>query len=127
VNLLVIDDDEELAMLLKMRLEDQGHGVDLAFNGIDGYNLALDHPYDVIILDLMLPGKNGRQISSELRQAKVYSPILLVSALDVSDEINRGTLTGTDDFLIKPFRFEDLYSRIINLHNTNKNTGGSKK
>lgn len=118
MKILVIDDDEELALLLKMRLEDHGHRVDISFNGIEGCSLALDHPYNVIILDLMLPGMNGKEICAEIREHEIDTPLIMISALDSREEISNGKLSGMDEFFVKPFRFEAMFDAINRLGNT---------
>jgi len=98
MELLLVDDDQGFAHLLKMELEDQGNHVDMASNGLDGKSLGLKNHYDVIILDLMLPGMNGRLVCRELKKNKIGTPILIMSALDSQDE---------------PFLFDDFYQKIL--------------
>jgi two-component system, OmpR family, copper resistance phosphate regulon response regulator CusR len=115
MNLLLVDDDQELTILLKIELEDLGHHVDTAFNGFDGKSLGLKNHYDVIILDLMLPGMNGHLICKELRNSKVDTPVMIISALDSPDERKAGASEGANDFMAKPFRFEEFYKQIVKL------------
>ena len=110
-------------MLLKMRLEDLGHQVDVSFHGGEGCKMVLEYNYDVIVLDLMLPGKNGRQISSELRESSVTTPIIMISAIDERDEATGEMPPGVNGFLVKPFKFEDLNKKISDLFNSRKNNG----
>jgi len=98
-----------------MELEDLGHHVDTAFNGIDGRGFGLKNQYDVIILDLMLPGMNGHDICQELRKNNIDTPVIMISALDSRDESKAGLSVGANEFMIKPFRFEDFYNKIIML------------
>jgi DNA-binding response OmpR family regulator len=119
--LLLVDDDQEFTSLLKMELEDQGYQLDVAFNGFDGSSLALKNPYDVIILDLMLPGMNGLHICRKLRKHRVQVPVLMISSLDSREEENAGISAGADAFLGKPFRFEELQHKIIMLDRKHKN------
>ena len=86
MNILLVDDDQQLTTLLMMQLEGRGHRIDVAFNGYDGSSLALKNPYDVIILDLMLPGMNGRKVCTKLRENHVETPILMFSSLDSPEE-----------------------------------------
>jgi DNA-binding response OmpR family regulator len=116
MNLLLVDDDQELTFLLKMELEDLGHHVDTAFNGFDGKTLGLKNHYDVIILDLMLPGMNGHHICKELRKCKVETPVMIISALDSPDEREVGASEGANNFMAKPFRFESFYKQIVMLY-----------
>lgn len=113
MELLLVDDDQGLALLLKMQLEDQGDHVDMALNGLDGKSLGLKKHYDVIILDLMLPGINGRQVCQELRMNNIGTPVLIMSALDSTDEKEACLSAGASDFLTKPFLFEDFYHKIL--------------
>ena len=113
MELLLVDDDQGLAFLLKLELEDQGHHVDTASNGWDGTRMGLRNHYDVIILDLMIPGMNGRQVCRELKKNKVRTPVLIMSALDSTDEIEACLSAGAYDFLPKPFLFDDLYEKIL--------------
>jgi len=98
-----------------MELEDQGHHVDTAFNGFEGKGLGLDNAYDVIILDLMVPGMNGRQVCRELRKNRISAPVMIMSALDSPDEREACISTGANAFMTKPFRFDDFYRNILNL------------
>jgi DNA-binding response OmpR family regulator len=122
MNLLLVDDDQDLTILLKMKLEDQGHQVDTAFNGLDGKGLGLKNQYDVIILDLMLPGMNGHQICKELRINRVKSPVMIITALDSKDEREAGVSAGANDFMVKPFRFEDFYIKVVMLDSAHRAT-----
>lgn len=115
MDLLIVDDDQGLAALLKMELEDQGHHVETASNGFDGKDLILKKRYDVIILDLMLPGMNGRQVCHEIRKQRKRTPVLIMSALDSPDEKEACISAGASDFLAKPFLFDDFYDEILQL------------
>jgi len=86
--------------------------VDLAFDGVGGYDLAVDNSYDLIVLDLMLPGLNGLDLCSRLRQNKNHTPILILTARDRLDNKVEGLNCGADDYLTKPFAFEELLARI---------------
>jgi len=115
MDILLVDDDQQLTMLLKMQFEDKGHHVDVAFNGYDGSDLALNNTFDVIILDLMLPGMNGRSICARLREQRIKIPILLISSLDSQQEKQASIKAGADDYLTKEMPFEQLYEKIIQL------------
>ena len=121
MKLLVVDDDQELAMLLKMQLEDLGNRVDTSSNGIKGFKLAVGNDYDVIVMDLMLPGMNGLQICEALRKKWVNTPVIMISALDSRDEKVKGLASGADEFLVKPFSLDDLYTRIVVLDRIHNN------
>ena len=113
--LLLVDDDQGFTSLLQMELENQGHRTDIAFNGFDGSSLALKNRYDVIILDLMLPGMNGFHICRKLRKHGVETPVLLISSLNSREEEAAGISAGADAFLGKPFNFEELHHKLIML------------
>ena len=113
MELLVVDDDQGFAFLLKLELEEQGHHVDLASNGLDGKSLGLKNHYDVIVMDLMLPGMNGRQVCREFKKNRMTTPVLMMSALDSPDEKEACLSVGATDFIEKPFLFEDFYRKII--------------
>jgi DNA-binding response OmpR family regulator len=125
MNLLLVDDDQELTILLKMELEDLGHSVDTAFSGFEGRGLVLKNHYDVIILDLMLPGMNGHKICKELRKNSIDSPVIMISSLDSQDERQAGLSAGANEFMAKPFRFEDFYNKIIRLDRDHKATSAN--
>jgi DNA-binding response OmpR family regulator len=117
MKILLIDDDQEFTSFLKMELEDMGHPTDTAFNGFVGENKALINPYDLIILDLMLPGQDGHSICKRLREKHFGIPILMISSLDSKEEKSLGFSEGINDFMTKPFSFDDLYNKIICLDN----------
>ena len=123
MKLLLVDDDQGLAFLLKMELEDQGNYVDTASNGWDASRLGLRNHYDVIILDLMIPGMNGRQVCRELKKHRIGTPVLIMSALDSQDEIDACMSAGARDFMQKPFLFDDLYHRILQIYKGRKIPG----
>lgn len=118
---LIVDDDQGLALLLKMELEDQGHQVDTASNGFDGKSLSMNKRYDLIILDLMLPGMNGRQICQELRKHHHPTPVMIMSALDSTDEKEACLSAGANDFMTKPFLFEEFYHKVLLLVTGSRN------
>ena len=121
MNLLIVDDDQGFAFLLKMELEDQGHRVDTASNGFDGRDLSQKISYDIIILDLMLPGMNGRQVCRELRKKKKGTPVMIMSALDSPDEREACISAGASDFMAKPFLFDDFYHKILLIDRNHRN------
>lgn len=122
MNILLVDDDQALTQLLQMQLQGKGDDTDVAYNGYDGFQLALKNPYDVIILDLMLPGMNGRTICLKLRANKVEAPILMISSLDSPEEKHSGMKAGANDYMAKPFPFEALYEKIMLLDRLRRNT-----
>ncbi|MBQ9485249.1 MAG: response regulator transcription factor [Clostridia bacterium] len=112
MNILLVDDEKDLTRALTAILTQHGYSVDCAFNGEDGLNYALSDIYDVIILDVMLPEKNGFEVLKELRARKIVTPVIMLTAKsDVSDKIE-GLENGADDYLTKPFDSAELLARI---------------
>jgi two-component system copper resistance phosphate regulon response regulator CusR len=112
MRILIVEDDNKIAAGIKKGLVAESFAVDLAKDGIEGETLAKINDYDLIILDILLPKQDGWETCSNLRKNKVLSPILMLTALDdVSDKI-KGLDTGADDYLSKPFHFEELLARI---------------
>ena len=112
MQILVVEDEKRLAQALQHILSEQKYMVDLAFDGNDGYDCALSGIYDVIILDIMLPGMNGYEVASKLRKEKIATPILMLTAKDqVADKV-KGLDSGADDYMTKPFEPDELLARI---------------
>jgi len=112
MRILVVEDEHRIANSIKQGLEQEKYAVDVAYTGDDGFNLASTEDYDLIILDLMLPGMDGVAITKTLRNNKIHTPILMLTAKgQVGDKIN-GLDAGADDYLTKPFSFEELLARI---------------
>jgi two-component system, OmpR family, response regulator len=112
VKLLVVDDDAKLAGALRRGLSAEGFTVELASDGIDGLWRAREGRYDLILLDLMLPGRNGYRVCADLRRAGDATPILMLTAKDGDLDEAEGLDTGADDYLRKPFSFPVLVSRV---------------
>jgi DNA-binding response OmpR family regulator len=112
VRILVVEDDKKVASFLERGLREDGYSVDVAHEGAEGSLKAHVHDYDLLILDVMLPGKTGFEILSELRRRKSSVPVLLLTARDASEDIVRGLDAGADDYLTKPFSFEVLSARV---------------
>src|SRR6201990_1982580 len=113
MKILCVEDNERVARFLKKGLTEAGHTVDHADNGRDGLFLAASEPYDVIIMDRMLPGQiDGLNIIETLRQSGNRTPILILSALSDVDERIKGLKSGGDDYLTKPFAFGELLARL---------------
>lgn len=110
--LLLIEDEERLAATLKSGLEEEGYVVDVAHDGIEGETLALDNAYDALIVDWRLPGRDGKTVIEHLRDAgRVYPIIMLTALADVEHKVS-GLDAGADDYLPKPFKFEELLARL---------------
>ena len=112
MKILVVEDEQRVAHYIKKGLEMKSYIVDLAYNGVDGYDFATSESYDLIILDRLLPEMNGIEVCSRLRKNKVHTPILMLTALDAVDERVTGLEAGCDDYLGKPFAFSELFARI---------------
>ena len=112
MRLLVIEDEVKLAQYLHKGLTESGHVVDVAHDGIDGRRLATGGEYDVVLLDLMLPGVDGFGVLSSLRSSGKRTPVLMLTARDKVEDRVRGLEQGADDYLVKPFAFSELLARI---------------
>jgi two-component system copper resistance phosphate regulon response regulator CusR len=115
MRLLVIEDEVKLAQYLHKGLSESGHVVDLAHDGIDGRRLATGGEYDVVLLDLMLPGIDGFGVLSAMRAEARRTPVLMLTARDKVEDRVRGLEQGADDYLVKPFAFSELQARILAL------------
>jgi two-component system copper resistance phosphate regulon response regulator CusR len=111
MKLLIVEDEPKTAEYLRKGLTEQGCAVDVAHNGIDGQHLALTHDYEVIVLDVMLPGIDGFTLLRELRRTK-QTPVIMLTARDRIEDRVRGLHDGADDYLIKPFSFLELLARL---------------
>lgn len=112
MRILVIEDEHKIANSIKKGLMQESYAVDIAYDGIQGYDLASVENYDVIILDLMLPGINGIEICKKLRANKIHTPILILTAKGQLEDKVGGLNCGADDYLVKPFAFAELLARI---------------
>ncbi|MBL8340976.1 MAG: heavy metal response regulator transcription factor [Rubrivivax sp.] len=115
MRLLVIEDEAKLAQYLHKGLGESGHVVDVAADGIEGRRLATGGEYDVVLLDLMLPGVDGFGVLSAMRSAGKRTPVLMLTARDKVKDRVRGLEQGADDYLVKPFAFSELQARIVAL------------
>lgn len=122
MRLLIIEDETKLATALKRALELNTYAVDLTTNGIDGYDLAETGDYDLILLDVMLPGMTGIDICTQLRTNQIHTPILMLTAKGQLQDKLTGLDSGADDYLIKPFAMEELFSRIRALLRRSSNS-----
>ena len=111
MKILIVEDEPKTADYLQKGLGEQGSLVDLAYNGIDGQHLALTHDYDVIVLDVMLPGLDGFSILRTLRTLK-QTPVIMLTARDQVEDRIKGLHDGADDYLVKPFSFLELLARL---------------
>lgn len=112
MKVLLIEDDRKIAAFIKKGLKEQGFVVDACDNGGEGYDLATDQAYDVLVLDIMLPGRDGLSILRGLREEKITVPVILLTARSALQERVEGLNLGADDYLSKPFYMEELLARI---------------
>lgn len=112
MRILVVEDEHKIASSIKKGLEQESLAVDLAFTGSDGYDLASSENYDLIILDVMLPEMTGTEICKKLREENNHTPILMLTAKGQLADKVEGLNSGADDYLTKPFAFEELLARV---------------
>ncbi|WP_400191516.1 response regulator [Hymenobacter sp. B81] len=112
MKILLVEDEPKVAAFLQKGLTEQTHNVDIASDGLLGLRLALANPYDLIILDQLLPGLSGLEVCREVRNHDTRVPILMLTALGETDDKIRGLDAGADDYLVKPFAFQELLARI---------------
>src|ERR1039458_1116501 len=115
MKILVIEDEPKTSAYLAKGLEENGYRVNCAGNGEDGFHMARVGDYDLLILDVMLPGKDGWSILGDLRGSGHRFPILLLTARDTVEDRVKGLETGADDYLVKPFAFAELLARVRSL------------
>ncbi len=125
MRILLIEDEHKIANAIKKGLEQENIAVDLAFEGNEGYDLASSENYDGIVLDRMLPGMDGLHIAQKLRAEKNHTPILMLTAKGQVHDRVEGLNSGADDYLVKPFAFEELLARIKALMRRPKDTLGT--
>jgi DNA-binding response OmpR family regulator len=112
MKLLVVEDEARMAALLRKGLTEEGHIVTCAGNGAEGLTLAKSYEFDVIILDVMMPKLSGYELAKRLRAEKMRTPILMLTAKDLVEDMVRGLDLGADDYMTKPFSFEELLARL---------------
>lgn len=112
MKVLVIEDDKKIASLIRKGLQAQGFVVDVCLAGDEGYSLATSRPYDALVLDIMLPGRDGLSILRNLRERKIPLPVILLTARSELNERLEGLNLGADDYLTKPFFIEELVARL---------------
>ena len=112
MRILIIEDEKHIADFIKQGLKEEGYSVDVAYDGEIGYFLAGTQEYDAIVLDLMIPKIDGVTLCKKLRQDKISTPILMLTAKDSVDDRVRGLDSGAEDYLTKPFAFKEFLARI---------------
>ncbi|MBX3147884.1 MAG: response regulator transcription factor [Gemmatimonadales bacterium] len=116
MKILLVEDDRKVAGFIEQGLKEEGYVVDVAPDGDEATMLAHVYDYDVILLDVMLPKKNGFQVALELRREGRTTPIMMLTSRDAGEDVVRGLDAGADDYLTKPFQFDELLARIRALH-----------
>ena len=111
MRILVIEDEKKIASFIKRGLKEEGHMVDVAYDGEEGYQLSGENDYDLILLDIMLPKRDGISLCRQLRDDGVTTPVLMLTAKDSVQDKVTGLDSGADDYLTKPFAFEELLAR----------------
>ncbi len=112
MRVLVVEDDQRMASLLKRSLEEEGHAVDVAYDGPNGLWMAKEFSYAAVVLDVMLPGFDGFELCRQLRAASIWTPVLMLTARDEVGDRVRGLDVGADDYLVKPFSLLELAARL---------------
>ncbi len=110
--ILIIEDEKKLVNILKQALKSERYSVDSAFDGEEGLQKAMKNSYSLILLDVMLPKKDGLEVCKELRQRQIHTPIIMLTARGSTEDLVSGLDAGADDYLIKPFGITELFARI---------------
>jgi DNA-binding response OmpR family regulator len=121
MKILVVEDEAQVVSVIRRTLSEAGYEVSVAMDGNSGYQMAKDNPFDLLILDIMMPGLNGLELCRRLRNEGLQSPILMLTALNTTENIVSGLDSGADDYLAKPFKFNELLARIRSM--LRRNTG----
>jgi DNA-binding response OmpR family regulator len=116
MKILIVEDDRKVAGFIEQGLKEEGYVVDVAADGEEATMLAHVYEYDVILLDVVMPKKNGFQVASELRREGRTTPIMMLTSRDSTEDVVRGLDAGADDYLAKPFKFDELLARVRALH-----------
>ena len=112
MRILVVEDEHKIAAAIKKGLEQEKYAVDLAYSGSDGFDLASTESYDCILMDVLIPGMDGITVCRKLREKNNHTPILMLTAMGQTEDKVAGLDSGADDYLTKPFSFEELLARV---------------
>ena len=127
MRILIIEDEVRIADFLQRGLRAEGHFSVVANDGEAGFALALEGDFDLVLLDMMLPGMHGRDICQQLRMNKINTPLIILSAMDSLDDVIAGLRMGADDYMTKPFSFEELLARIETVMRRNSEIGDEEQ
>jgi len=122
MKILLVEDEPNVVSLIKRGLADNGYEISVAMDGWSGLQMTNDHDFDLIILDIMLPGINGVEICRSIRKQNEHVPIMMLTALGTTENIVTGLDSGADDYLVKPFKLAELSARVRTLTRRSKNT-----
>lgn len=112
MKILVVEDEEKVASFISMGLEEEGYSVDVAYDGRKGLELIQGNAYDIVLLDLMIPEMDGLEVLRNMRAQRIETPVLIITAKSSKEDVVKGLDTGSDDYLTKPFSFDELLARI---------------
>lgn len=126
MRVLIVEDEKKISDFIKRGLREEGYSVDSAYDGEEGHFLATTGEYDLIVLDIMLPGIDGISLCRKLREEKIVTPIMMLTAKDSVKDKVKGLDSGADDYLIKPFAFEEFLARIRALLRKRDSTAVTK-
>ena len=121
MRVLIVEDEERVADFLRRGLNAEGHFCVVAHNGEEGLALALEGDFDMILLDLLLPGMHGHEVCQQLRMKRVNTPLMILTAMDSLENIVDGLHLGADDYMTKPFSFEELLARMESVRRRSSN------
>ncbi len=122
MTILIVEDEKKLVDILKRALKSERYSVDVAYDGLDGLSKGLKNNYSLIILDIMLPKKDGFQVCKELREHQIHTPIIMLTARGNTEDRVSGLDVGADDYLVKPFGLDELFARIRAVMRRRKTT-----
>lgn len=116
MKVLLVEDEPNIASVINKGLTENGYSITVAPDGIVGFQLAVNNEFDVLVIDIMLPGMNGMELCKRIREQEVYTPVLFLTALSTTENIVAGLNAGGDDYLVKPFKFVELEARLRSLN-----------
>jgi two-component system OmpR family response regulator len=115
MRLLIVEDEPKMARVLRRGLEEEGYAIDMSADGVDALHMATENEYDAVILDVMLPELDGVEVCRQMRERGRWAPVLMLTAKDAVTDRVRGLDSGADDYLTKPFSFDELLARLRSL------------